>query len=208
MPAAALHLELVFSRPETTLSVTRGAARLLMDMGYAPLLEVCLPNGRRADVMALGPKGDIVICEVKSGIEDYRVDRKWPEYAPFCDAFFFAVAPEFPQDVLPDEPGLIVADGFGGAVVRDAPVSPLAPARRKALTLAFARLGALRTMREGEGLGLRGIDAGIPGSGRLAESHGTGGGDLSTNATISERGEIRSDTAGASRGCIGPREHR
>ena len=148
MPASAVHLELVFSRPETTLSVTRGAARLLADMGYAPLLEVCLPNGRRADVMALGRKGDIVICEVKSGIDDYRVDRKWPEYAPFCDAFFFAVAPEFPQDILPDEPGLIVADSFGGAVVRDAPVLSLAPARRKALTLAFARLGAMRLMRE------------------------------------------------------------
>ena len=149
MPVATvLDFELVFSRPETTLSVTRGAARLLADMGYAPLLEVCLPNGRRADVMALGKKGDILICEVKSGIEDYRVDQKWPEYAPFCDAFFFAVAPEFPQAVLADEPGLIVADGFGGAVVRDAPVSPLAPARRKALTLAFARLGAMRLMRD------------------------------------------------------------
>ncbi len=147
MPAAAVHLELVFSRPETTLSVTRGAGRLLADMGYAPLLEVCLPNGRRADVMALGRKGDIIICEVKSGPEDYRVDRKWPEYAPFCDAFFFAVAPEFPQGLLPGEPGLIVADGFGGAVVRDAPVAPLAPARRKALTLAFARLGAMRGFR-------------------------------------------------------------
>lgn len=145
--SAPVHLELVFSRPETTRSVTRGAARLLTDMGYAPLLEVCLPNGRRADVMALGRKGDIVICEVKSGIEDYRVDRKWPEYAPFCDAFFFAVAPEFPQEILPDEPGLIIADGFGGAVVRDAPVAVLAPARRKALTLAFARLGALRSLR-------------------------------------------------------------
>ena len=149
MPAAAaLHLELVFSRPETTKSVTRGAARLLADMGYAPLLEVCLPNGRRADVMALGRKGDIVICEVKSGIEDYRIDRKWPEYAPFCDVFFFAVAPEFPQAILPDEPGLIVADGFGGAVVREAPVLALAPARRKALTLAFARLGAMRVLKE------------------------------------------------------------
>jgi len=148
MPAAALHLELVFSRPETTQSVTRGAARLLADMGYAPLLEVCLPNGRRADVMALGRKGDIVICEVKSGIEDYRIDRKWPQYAPFCDAFFFAVAPEFPQAILPDAPGLIVADGFGGAVVRDAPVLALAPARRKALTLAFARLGAMRVVGE------------------------------------------------------------
>ena len=148
MPAAAVHLELVFSRPETTVGVTRGAARLLADMGYAPLLEVCLPNGRRADVMALGRKGDIVIVEVKSGIEDYRVDRKWPEYAPFCDAFFFAVAPEFPEGVLPDEPGLIVADQFGGAVVRDAPVAPLSPARRKALTIAFGRLAAMRTLRE------------------------------------------------------------
>ena len=148
MSAAALHLELVFSRPETTASVTRGAARLLADMGYAPLLEVGLPNGRRADVMALGRKGDIVICEVKSGVEDYRVDRKWPEYAPYCDAFYFAVAAEFPPALLPDHPGLIVADGFGGAVIRDAPLTPLAPARRKALTLAFARLAALRTLRD------------------------------------------------------------
>jgi hypothetical protein len=153
--AATLHLELVFSRPETTLSVTCGASRLLADMGYAPMLEVCLPNGRRADVMALGRKGDIVICEVKSGVEDYRVDRKWGDYAPFCDAFFFAVAPEFPEGVLPPGPGLIIADGFGGAVVREAPVVPLAPARRKALTLAFARLGAMRSFRE-EGSGKRG----------------------------------------------------
>lgn len=148
MPSAAVHLELVFSRPETTLGVTRGAARLLADMGYAPLLEVCLPNGRRADVLALGRKGDIVIVEVKSGIADYRVDLKWPEYAPFCDAFFFAVAPEFPEGVLPEEPGLIVADTFGGAVVRDAPVLTLAPARRKALTIAFGRLAAMRTLRD------------------------------------------------------------
>lgn len=145
---SAAHIELVFSRPETTLSVTRGAARLMVDLGYAPLLEVGLPNGRRADVMAIGPRGDIVICEVKSGLEDYRVDRKWGEYGPFCDAFYFAVAPEFPSDILPDHPGLIVADGFGGAVVRDAPLAPLAPARRKALTIAFARLGAMRTLRD------------------------------------------------------------
>lgn len=146
--STAVHIELVFSRPETTQAVTRGAARLMADMGYAPLLEVCLPNGRRADVMALGPRGEIAICEVKSGVEDYRIDRKWGEYAPYCDAFYFAVSPEFPDGILPDEPGLIVADGFGGAVVRPAPVAPLASARRKALTLAFARLGAMRVMRE------------------------------------------------------------
>ena len=134
------------SRPETTQVVTRGAARLLTALDYAPLAEVCLPNGRRADLMALGPKGDIVIVEVKSGPEDYLADRKWGEYLPYCDAFYFAVAPEFPRQLLPEEPGLIVADGFGGAVLRDAPSIPLAPARRKALTLAFGRLAAMRAL--------------------------------------------------------------
>ena len=132
------------SRPETTGLVTRGAGRFLVSLGYAPLAEVTLPNGRRADLMALGPRGDVLIVEVKSGLEDFRTDRKWPEYLPYCDAFYFAVGPHFPQDVLPPEPGMIVADGFGGAVVREAPSTPLAPARRKALTLAFARLAAMR----------------------------------------------------------------
>ncbi|WP_374532234.1 DNA repair putative endonuclease MmcB [Phenylobacterium sp.] len=132
------------TRPEITASVTRGAARLLVDLGYAPLAEVTLPNGRRADLMALSPRGEIAIVEVKSGLEDYRVDRKWHEYLPYCDRFAFAVAPEFPQEILPLEPGLIVCDGFGGAVLREAPSSALAPARRKALTIAFARLAAMR----------------------------------------------------------------
>ncbi len=132
------------SRPRTTLAVTRGAARLVMAMGYAPLLEVGLPNGRRADIMALSPRGRIAICEVKSSLEDYRSDRKWGEYLPFCDAFYFAVAPEFPRQILPEGPGLIVADAFDGAVIIEPPETPLAPARRKALTLAFARLAALR----------------------------------------------------------------
>lgn len=134
------------TRPEITAAVTRGAARLLVDLGYAPLAEVTLPNGRRADLMALSPKGELVIIEVKSGVEDYRVDRKWHEYLPYCDRYAFAVAPEFPREILPEEPGLIVCDGFGGAVLREAPVSPLAPARRKALTIAFGRLAAMRAM--------------------------------------------------------------
>lgn len=132
------------ARPEITANVTRGAARLLADLGYAPLAEVTLPNGRRADLMALGAKGEIVIVEVKSGIEDYRVDRKWREYMPYCDRFAFAVAPEFPREILPEEPGLLICDGFGGAVLREAPVVPLAGARRKALTIAFGRLAAMR----------------------------------------------------------------
>ncbi len=132
------------ARPEITGQVTRGAARLLAALGLAPLLEVRLPNGRRADVMALGPKGEITIVEVKSSLEDYRADQKWSQYLPYCDSFYFAVAPEFPRTVLPDGPGLIIADGFGGAIVTESVVAPLPAARRKALTLAFARGAALR----------------------------------------------------------------
>jgi hypothetical protein len=135
-----------FTRPETTNAVTRGAARLFLALGYAPLAEVSLPNGRRADLMAIGPRGEIAIAEVKSGLDDYRTDRKWAEYAPFCDAFYFAVDAAFPRHVLSDGPGLIVADAFGGAVLVEPPVVPLAPARRKALTLAFARLAAARAL--------------------------------------------------------------
>jgi len=154
MAAAFSDIELSFSRPETTHRVTKGAARLLRDMGYAPLMEVRLPNGRRADVLALGRKGDVIIVEVKSGIDDYRVDRKWQEYAPFCDAFYFAVAPEFPQNILPDDAGLIHADGFGGAVIREALPQALAAARRKAMLIAFGRLSAFRMSRSDEMLSL------------------------------------------------------
>ena len=135
---------LAFSRPQTTCAVTRGAARLVTALGFAPLVEVSLPNGRRADIMALGPRGQIVIVEVKSGIEDFRSDRKWGDYLPFCDVFYFAVTPEFPIDALPSVPGLIVADAFDGAIVREAPQAPLSGGRRKALTVAFARLAATR----------------------------------------------------------------
>jgi hypothetical protein len=133
-------------RPDVTVEVTRGAARLLVGLGFAPLAEVSLPNGRRADLMALGPRGEICIVEVKSSLEDFRVDRKWGEYAPFCEQFYFAVAASFPQHMLPEGPGLIVADGFGGAILKDSPIVRLAPARRKALTLAFGRLAAMRSL--------------------------------------------------------------
>jgi hypothetical protein len=144
--SAALHL---LNRPEITALVTRGAARLMAQLGYAPLMEAPLPNSRRADIMALGPRGELTIIEVKSSLEDYRADGKWEEYGPFCDRFYFAIAPEFPRHILPSDPGLIVADGFGGAVVREAAETPLAPARRKALTLAFARLAAFRSAGAG-----------------------------------------------------------
>ena len=125
-----------------------GATRLLVDLGFAPVWELTLASGRRADICGLGPKGELVIVEVKSGLEDFRTDGKWPEYAPWCDRFFFAVAPGFPLALLDHAPcGLIVADRFGAGIVREAPVHPLAPARRKAMTLMFARHAAIRALR-------------------------------------------------------------
>lgn len=132
------------SRPDVTAALARGVTRLLIDHGLTPLLEVPLANGRRADVMALTASGEIWIVETKSCVADYACDAKWPDYIEYCDRFFFAVAEDFPRELIPEEAGLIVADGFGGAVLRDSPHRPLVAARRKAVTLQFARLAALR----------------------------------------------------------------
>ena len=132
------------SRPATTLAVARGAQRLLRSAGRASLTEVSLPSGRRADLMAVGPDSEIWIVEIKSSIEDFRADRKWPDYRAHCDKLFFAVDIAMPVECLPADAGLIVADAFGGAIIRDAPLHRLAGATRRSLLLRFARIGADR----------------------------------------------------------------
>jgi hypothetical protein len=131
-------------RPDTTLAVTRGAGRLLRAAGYALIWEMPLATGRRLDIMALSPSGELLAIEVKSGREDFAVDRKWPEYRDWCDAFAFAVAPDFPLGLLPEETGLLVADAWGGEWLREPPRHPLSPARRKSVTITFARIAASR----------------------------------------------------------------
>jgi hypothetical protein len=131
-------------RPATTLAVTRGAQRLLRSDGRTSLTEVPLPSGRRADLMALGADGEIWIVEIKSSIEDFRADHKWPEYRAHCDKLFFAVDIALPSDCLPADTGLIVADAFGAAIIRDAPIHRLAGATRRSLLLQFARIAADR----------------------------------------------------------------
>jgi len=132
------------ARPDITRAVCRGAGRHLRARGYAIVKEMTFANGRRGDIVALSPSGELLVVEVKSGVQDFRVDGKWPDYRDYCDGFLFAVAPEFPCEILPDDVGLIVADAYGGELLREAPRHPLSPARRKALTIAFARLAAGR----------------------------------------------------------------
>lgn len=124
--------------------LARGVCRWFAAAGYGCLLEVPLRSGRRADVMALGAQGEVVIVEIKSCAQDFRTDHKWRDYAEFCDRFYFAVGETFPQALIPSGIGLILADRYGAAAIRDGPVHPLAGARRKAVSLRFGRLAAMR----------------------------------------------------------------
>jgi hypothetical protein len=132
------------------LAIARGAGRLMRRLGLAVLPELPLPDGRRADLAGLGPKGDIWIVEIKSSVIDFQVDRKWPDYRCHCDRLLFAVAPDFPAEILPGETGLIVADAYDGALIREAPEHRVAAPLRKAMTLAIARAAAARLHRAGD----------------------------------------------------------
>lgn len=132
----------------TAAAVQRGCGRLLAQMNYAALTELTLATGRRVDIIALGPRGEIIVIEIKSSLTDYLTDGKWEEYLDFCDRFFFAVPPDFPREVIPLEVGLIVADKYEAEILREGEHDTLLPpARRKALTLQFARVAARRVFR-------------------------------------------------------------
>jgi hypothetical protein len=134
----------IADRPEITTAVRRAAGRLCRAMGWAVLHEVALPNGRRADVLALCPDGDFVCVEVKSGVADFLADGKWGEYREFCDALYFAVDAAFPLELLPADVGVIVTAEREAELLRLAPVHRLAGARRRALLMRFAALAACR----------------------------------------------------------------
>ncbi|MET0599123.1 MAG: MmcB family DNA repair protein [Mesorhizobium sp.] len=131
---------------ERAMVIRRGVQRLLSAMGAHVLPELSLSTGRRADLVALTRSGDIWIIEIKSSVEDFRVDRKWPEYRLHSDRFFFATHPEVPAEIFPQECGFILSDGWGAEVLREAPEHRLLPATRKALMLRIARAGAARLL--------------------------------------------------------------
>ncbi len=129
---------------EAARTVCRGVRRLLRSLDLASVTELVLPDGRRADIVALAQDGAISIVEVKSGVADFRADAKWPFYRAHCDRLYFAVPGSMPQAVLPQDTGLIVADAYGAEVVRDAPDHRLAPATRRAMLIRFAQAAADR----------------------------------------------------------------
>jgi hypothetical protein len=141
MPASAIE-------PRGGALLVRGVCRALEQLGYMSLVEFPLASGRRADILALGKPGDFMIIEIKSSVADFRADRKWTAYRDFSDRLYFAVANDFPRALIPEECGLMVADSFGAAVLREGKPTPLNAARRRALTLRFARIAAARLRRQ------------------------------------------------------------
>lgn len=126
------------------LDIQRGTIRALRAHGLVAVTELPLANGRRADIVGVSDKGEIWIVEIKSCLADFRSDNKWPSYWEYCDRLWFAVARDFPTEVLPLETGLILSDRFGGEIIRESSTEVLAAARRKSMTLKIARTAAER----------------------------------------------------------------
>ncbi|MBX9926734.1 MAG: MmcB family DNA repair protein [Hyphomicrobiaceae bacterium] len=124
--------------------IERGVMRLLRSHGMVGVAQMPLPDGRRADIAAIGADGRIVIVEIKSCLADFRADAKWEHYRAFADAIYFAVDAAFPADVIPVTAGLILADRFGGSFERAGDEHPLNAARRKAIVIRIARTAAAR----------------------------------------------------------------
>ncbi len=135
--------------PPVATDVARGVTRLFCRQDLFAICEMPLPNGRRADLMAIDAKGGLTIVEIKVAKADLVGDCKWRDYLDYCDQFYWAVPPTLAhlledERFLPGEAGLIVADRYDAAVLREAAQRPLAPARRKAELLRFARRAARR----------------------------------------------------------------
>ena len=128
----------------TALAIARGTARHLHALGYCVVSELPLPSGRRADLVALGGGGEIIIVEIKSSIADFRADHKWMDYRLHCDRLFFATVVDVPCEIFPKDAGLIVADAFGASIICEAPEHRLAAPTRKSMMLRFAHSAALR----------------------------------------------------------------
>ena len=129
------------------IALARGISRPLADQGYGTLVEFSLNNGRRADVIGLDGAGRFVIVEIKTSEADFRADRKWPEYREHCDLFYFAVPVGFPQAILPPDCGLMVADAYAAAVIRESEDIPMHASRRRAQVLRFGLVASERLQR-------------------------------------------------------------
>ncbi|QJQ31874.1 MmcB family DNA repair protein [Sphingomonas lacunae] len=132
--------------------VARGLSRLFHRRSLTVLCEVPLPNGRRADMVAIDGRGQISIVEIKVSRADLLADSKWPDYLDWCDRFYWALSPALDPGLIagpawqPQRCGLIIADRYDATVLREAAACALAPARRRSELLRIGRLAMRRLM--------------------------------------------------------------
>jgi hypothetical protein len=136
--------------PLCAADVSRGVVRMLLRHDLTAIPEVPLDGGRRADLMAIDARGNLVIVEIKVSRADLLGDAKWPDYLAHCDRFYWALPAGFdlgPLDTpafLPERTGIIVADRYDAVIIREAHSAPLPAHVRKRCTLGFARRAARR----------------------------------------------------------------
>ena len=130
--------------------VARGIGRLFARNDIWCLAEVPIRNGRRADLMGIDARGQVVIVEIKVARADLLGDTKWPDYLDFCDRFYWGLPPGIDRAPLegaayrPETCGVIVADGYDAEILRPAALAPLAAARRKVEVERLARIAMRR----------------------------------------------------------------
>ncbi len=129
---------------EDALKIQRGVSRMFRTQGFSCLPELTLGSGRRADLICIGIKSEIIIVEIKSSVTDFQVDKKWPEYLEHCDQFYFATSPKVPTDIFPQDIGLIISDGYNAEIIREAETTKLAASTRKSVLLRYAHSSANR----------------------------------------------------------------
>ncbi len=131
-------------------AVARGISRLFARNDIWCLPEMPLRSNRRADLMGIDPKGQIVIVEIKVSRADLLGDSKWTDYLDHCDRFYWGLAAHLDpacmetEAFLPARCGLIVADSYDAEIIRPAPTVPLNAARRKAEIERLARASLRR----------------------------------------------------------------
>ncbi|HEX4847335.1 MAG TPA: MmcB family DNA repair protein [Novosphingobium sp.] len=133
-------------------AVARGICRLFARNDIWCIPEMPLRSNRRADLMGIDAKGQLVIVEIKVSRADLLGDAKWTDYLEHCDRFYWGLAPELDracmetEAFLPERCGLIVADGYDAEILRPAATVALNAARRKAEVERLARTALRRHM--------------------------------------------------------------
>ena len=112
-------------RRTVTASVTDHVIQYYTQKRYCVSKEIglCKRGRLRADFLALNTKREIIIVEVKSCVQDFRTDKKWHKYLPYCNKLYFALTPKVWEKLKTEIPkgiGVMTTNDYGVTVVQSA----------------------------------------------------------------------------------------